>query len=96
MLKSSLIAKTEAKANENQMYIGDCYRVTVLTNRLIRFEYSKEKKFVDLASYAVWFRKFDDVKFSVTETDSIVIVETNAVKFFINKNKGKQQFIEIK
>ena len=42
MLKSSLIAKTEAKANENQMYIGDCYRVTVLTNRLIRFEYSKE------------------------------------------------------
>ncbi len=40
--------------------------------------------------------KFDDVKFSVTETGSIVIVETNAVKFFINKNKGKPLFVEIK
>ena len=96
MLKSSLIAKTEAKANENQVYIRDCYRITVLTNRCIRFEYSKEKNFVDLASYAVWFRKFDDVQFSVTETGSIVIVETNAVKFFINKNKGKPLFVEIK
>ncbi len=43
MLKSSLIAKTDAKANENQIYIGDCYRITVLSSRLIRFEYSKEK-----------------------------------------------------
>ncbi len=96
MLKSSLIAKADAKANKNQIYIGDCYRITVLSSRLIRFEYSKEKNFVDLASYAVWFRKFDDVKFSVTETGSIVIVETNAVKFFINKNKRKPLFVEIK
>ncbi len=96
MLKSSLIAKADAKANKNQIYIGDCYRITVLSSRLIRFEYSEEKNFVDLASYAVWFRKFDDVKFSVTETGSIVIVETNTVKFFINKNKGKPLFVEIK
>ncbi|MDE5671563.1 MAG: glycoside hydrolase family 31 protein [Eubacterium sp.] len=96
MLKSSLIAKTEAKANENQMYIGDCYRVTVLTNRLIRFEYSKEKKFVDLASYAVWFRKFDGISFSVIERGTAVIVETDEVKFFINKKNGKPQFVEFK
>ena len=97
MLKSSLIAKTDAKANENQIYIGDCYRITVLSSRLIRFEYSKEKKILLIwQAMAVWFRKFDDVKFSVTETGSIVIVETNAVKFFINKNKGKPLFVEIK
>ena len=96
MLKSSLIAKADAKANKNQIYIGDCYRITVLSSRLIRYEHSKEKNFVDLASYAVWFRKFDDVQFSVTETGSIVIVETNTVKFFINKNKGKPLFVEIK
>ncbi|MDE6413617.1 MAG: DUF4968 domain-containing protein, partial [Eubacterium sp.] len=96
MLKSSLIAKTDAKANENQIYIDGCCRITVLTNRLIRVEYSAEKKFVDLASYAVWFRKFDNIKFSVKEQGSIVVVETDAVKFFINKNNGKPQFVEIK
>ena len=79
MLKSSLIAKTDAKANDNQIYIGDYYRVTVLTSRLIRVEYSAEKKFVDLASYAVWFRKFDDVPFSVTEQGSTAVVETDEV-----------------
>ena len=96
MLKSSLIAKTDAKANDNQIYIGDCYRVTVLTSRLIRVEYSAEKKFVDLASYAVWFRKFDDVQFSVTEQGPTAVVETNDVKFFINKKNGKLLFVEIK
>ena len=96
MLKSSLIAKTDAKANENQIYIGGCCRITVLTNRLIRVEYSAEKRFVDLASYAVWFRKFDDVQFSVMEQGSTAIVETNEVKFFINKNNGKPLFVEIK
>ena len=96
MLKSSLIAKTDAKANENQIYIGDYYRVTVLTSRLIRVEYSAEKKFVDLASYAVWFRKFNDVQFSVTEQGPTAVVETDDVKFFINKNNGKPLFVEIK
>ena len=96
MLKSSLIAKTDAKANDNQIYIGDYYRVTVLTSRLIRVEYSAEKKFVDLASYAVWFRKFDDVPFSITEQGSTAVVETDDVKFFINKNNGKPLFVEIK
>ncbi len=96
MLKASLIAKTDAKANENQIYIGDCYRITVLTNRLIRFEFSKEKEFIDLASYAVWFRKFDAVEFSVIEQGSLIIVETEEVKFIIHKNKGKPLFVEIK
>ena len=96
MLKSSLIAKTDAKANENQIYINNCYRITVLTSRLIRVEYSVEKKFVDLASYAVWFRKFDGIKFSVIEQGSTAIVETDEVKFFINNNNGKPLLVEIK
>lgn len=96
MLKSSLVAKTDAKANENQIYVGNGYRITVLTSRLIRFEYSKENKFVDFASYAVWFRRFDNAKFSVREESSVIIVETADVKFFIKRKNGNALFVEIK
>lgn len=96
MLKPSLVAKTDAKANENQLYITGCCRITVITNRLIRVEYSKEKEFVDLASYAVWFRRFDEIKFSVEEKEAVVIVETDEVKFYINKNNGKPLYTEMK
>lgn len=96
MLKPSLIAKTDAKANHNQIYVGDCYRVTVLTDRLIRFEYSKEKSFVDMASHTVWFRNFAPVPFSVKEIKNNIVVETDAVKFFINKKKAKPYCVQIK
>lgn len=96
MLKPSLIAKTDAKANENQIYIGNGYRVTVLTSRLIRFEYSKENKFVDFASYAVWFRKFDQVDFKVYEQGTMIIVETSEIKFYIKRRSGTPLFVVIK
>ncbi len=96
MLKPSLIAKTDAKANQNQIYVGDCYRVTVLTDRLIRFEYSKEKTFVDMASHTVWFRNFAPNPFSVKEIKDNIVVETDVVKFFINKKKAKPYCVQIK
>ena len=38
MLKPSLIAKTDAKANEKQICIINGVRITYLTSRLIRVE----------------------------------------------------------
>lgn len=96
MLKPALIAKTDAKANDNQIYIGSCYRITVLSNRLIRFEYSKEKAFTDLASHTVWFRKAENINFSVKEENGKIIVETAEIKLFINKKKAKPDYVVIK
>ena len=48
MLKKSLIIKTDAKANENQIKIIDDIRITYLTSRLIRVEAGT---FTDLASF---------------------------------------------
>ena len=56
MLKQSLIANTNSVADKKQIYVGDNYRITVLTDKLIRFESSQNGEFVDLASFAVWFR----------------------------------------
>ena len=57
MLKPSLIAKTDAKANEKQICIINGVRITYLTSRLIRVE---SGAFTDQASYTVWFRNFDE------------------------------------
>ena len=55
MLKKSLIIKTDAKANENQIKIIDDIRITYLTSRLIRVE---SGTFTDLASFTVLNRNF--------------------------------------
>ena len=94
MLKPSLIAKTDAKASNSQIYIGDDYRVTVLTNRLIRFEFSKKRRFVDLPSQTVWFRRFYDLRFSVKESGGYIIVETPEIKFYIKRKNGKPERVE--
>lgn len=84
MLKQSLIAKTQGKANDNQVVqIGDV-RITVLTPRLIRVE---KGSFTDLASYAVWFRKFEAPEFKTESKGKIITVETSEVIFTVKSGK---------
>ncbi len=80
MLKSSLIAKTDAKANEKQIYITDGIRITYLTSRLIRVE---SGAFTDLASYSVWFRNFEAGNMQVAKQGRKILVETEDVIFTI-------------
>lgn len=85
MLKSSLIAKTDAKANDNQIFIGYGLRITYLTSRLIRVESSKN--YTDLASYTVWFRNFETGTMQVRKLGDYVSVETEDVIFAIKNGK---------
>lgn len=84
MLKQSLIAKTQGKANISQTeQIGDV-RITVLTPRLIRIE---KGGFTDLASYTVWFRKFEAPEFKTESKGKIITVETSEVIFTVKSGK---------
>lgn len=84
MLKKSLIAQTDAKANENQIYIVDGLRITCLTPRLIRVE---SGAYTDLASYTVWFRNFNVPKIEVLKSGRKIIVETSEAVFTIKGTK---------
>lgn len=85
MLKPSLIAKTSAKANDNQIKIINNVRITYLTSRLIRVEVDK---FYDDASFTVFNRKFENVeKFKVTGSANKIFVETKDAVFTIKNNK---------
>ncbi len=85
MLKPSLIAKTDAKANENQIFTAYGLRITYLSPRLIRVE--REWNTTDLASFAVWFRKAEAGKLTVTPVKKGVDVETEEVIFNIRSGK---------
>lgn len=84
MLKKSLIAKTNGKANEGQIVIIDDVRITYLTDCLIRVEVGE---FTDLASQTVWFRAFDSNKFDVSKSGNKIIVETEKAVFTVKNKK---------
>ena len=85
MLKSSLIAKTNAKANDKQIFIGHGLRITFLTPRLIRVE--KADTFTDLASYTVWNRNFESGEMKISKQGKSIAVETESVIFTIKNAK---------
>ena len=66
---------------------GDRFRFTFLTERLIRLEYSSSGKFEDRISQRVIFRKFPKVKFTMTQTDTLLQVVTSYFTLNYDKNK---------
>lgn len=60
---------------ENMVISGNC-RFTVLTERLLRIEYSNAGEFVDNASQSVFYRDFPKCDFSVYEKQEYLFIET--------------------
>ena len=84
MLKKSLIAKTNPKANEEQVRIIGDIRITYLTSRLLRVETGS---FCDLASYAVWYRAFPAGKIGIEKSGADIIVETEDIILTLKRKK---------
>lgn len=84
MLKKSLLAKTDAKADESQIFIRDGVRITYLSPRLIRVETGE---FTDLPSYAVWFRRFEPGNMRVLTGRNTISVETDEIILTVKNKK---------
>lgn len=78
---SKLVSKPEA------IIRGQKYRFTVLTERLIRLEYSPTGVFNDFATQFASFRDFDVPKFSKKEDNSYLELETNYFKLYYSKEE---------
>lgn len=70
--------------NERSMIRGDNYRITVITDRLIRLEYSQENYFEDRATQFAVNRNFCDCEFEMKNENNLVI-ETKNLKLIYNK-----------
>lgn len=73
--------------NPKQILKGEKYRITVLTESLIRLEYNEKGLFEDRPTNLIWYRLFPDVTFSKKEDEHNLEIETNYFKLSYSKEK---------
>ena len=71
---------------ENQI-IGKKYRITILTEALIRFEYDEEGNFEDRATQTVFYRDFPKVKYRVIENEDGMEIHTANLHVIYNQKE---------
>jgi len=80
------ISSKDLKVNENVVVMGEKFRIQVLSERLIRMEYSDVGKYVDSATANVIKRNFPEPKFNLKEDESFIYVETKYIFLKYQKN----------
>ena len=83
------------KAAEASIIKGNNYRISILTDRLIRFEYSKKNIFVDEETAAVTNRKFPKVKFDVLDGEDKLVIVTDYLRVIYDKKEFSGEGLRI-
>jgi len=79
-----------AISNPKSIFQGSKYRITILSERLIRFEYNEKGIFFDQPTEFARFRNFSVPEFQVEENDKKLVIKT---KYFILKYIKDKPFI---
>jgi len=69
MIPSHLVPKFDPYPNHQAVIQGPNIRITVLTTRLFRIEYSPVDRFEDRPSQVIWYRNHSEPDFKVEKTD---------------------------
>ena len=78
----------KSTASEKCMFKGSKYRITVLTERLVRLEYNENGMFEDYPTELVWYRNLPKPDFTVSETDKTLKIITKYFELFYVKEKS--------
>lgn len=79
---------SKAVANSACVFKGNKYRITVLTERLVRLEYNEESSFIDNPTQLVLNRNLEKPNFSVTETSTSLKIVTRYFELSYKKEKS--------
>jgi len=71
---------------------GKHYRITVLTNQLVRMEYSQTGVFENRLTQTVINRIFEAVDVTVSETETQVQIHTPTIDLFYEKEKEFNEY----
>ncbi|MDE6950661.1 MAG: glycoside hydrolase family 31 protein [Lachnospiraceae bacterium] len=85
--KKRFYVKTSPKCPENSMIRGERFRISVLTEGLLRLEYSESGHFVDSPTQIVWDREFPTPEFSVKETEQNIEITTKRLHLRYNRRE---------
>ena len=77
----------KSTANKECVFKGDNYRITVLTERLIRLEYNENQMFEDYPTELVWYRNFPKPDFVIKESNKILNITTKYFELTYVKEK---------
>ena len=79
MTSNRFLWEVHPSAKKENMFTYGSFRFTVLTERLIRIEYQKNKLFTDSATQIVFNRNFPKVKFDLNQDANQCTIETNSL-----------------
>ena len=85
----------QPQANRHNILTGENCRITLLTDSLIRFEYSPENIFEDRASQRVWFRDLGEVSFSAQCSGKDICILTDALCIRCQEGTGFLQSLAV-
>ena len=88
--------KTRPLCNPGNVVAGKNYRITMLTEALIRLEYSGEGKFEDRATQTVLNRDFPEVSYTVKETEDQLEIFTKRLHLIYNKKEFSSFGLSVK
>ena len=80
MMKQQFICDRKPKARPENVITGAGYRITFLTDRLVRFEYDRSGEFVDDASQVIWYRDLEDVPFEIRHKKEYMEIQTKSLR----------------
>lgn len=87
--------KTRPDSSEKNIICGDNYRITVLTEGLIRLEYSEDNQFEDRATQMVLNRNFADADFRVLDGETELQIHTSRIHLRYNKKQFSDSGLSI-
>ena len=82
-----LLPSNTLKAKKEAIFAGKKYRITILTESLVRIEYNEDGVFEDRATQLVLFRDFNKPQFAVKEDDGFLAISTKYFSLNYEKNK---------
>lgn len=65
------------KCKKDNIILGKKYRISILTDRLVRLEYNKNGNFEDRPTQRVIFRNFPKTNFTVTQSETLIQIVTS-------------------
>ena len=79
--------ETRPLASASNMVFGDKYRITMLTEGLIRLEYSEDGIFEDRATQMVFYRDFPKTKYRIISGSDGIEIHTSRIHLIYNEKE---------
>lgn len=77
-----------ASANPDSIITGEKFRITVITERVVRLEYNENGIFENNPTQLIWYRNFPKPNFEVKQNNNVIVISTKYFELTYVKNKN--------